>query len=309
MNRWPRLLFLIISLSVTAACLPRAAHAQDANPAAGPGPAPADLADAGAANAEKPEGSQESLADMILKGGWVGGIFYGLLVIFSLVGTTVAIQQLLNLRRSKVAPVDIVSRLEDIHRRNEGSAEAYASLCRGREEPIAQILEAGVLRAGRSLPEVEKSMEDAAARELSSLKSRNRPISVIGGVAPLVGLMGTVVGMIMAFKTTASLGVGDRGEKLAEGIYLALLTTAAGLAVAIPSLLLVPWFSAKAERLMRDIDLALAPTVSNLAAPTVQVTKAEVVDRTAAGAGASSTTNGNDNAQATAEQEPAEGQG
>ena len=106
------------------------------------------------------------------------------------------------------------------------------------------------------MPEVEKAMEDAAAREMAAMRSRNRPLSVIGSVAPLVGLLGTVVGMIFAFRVSSLAGLG-KAELLAEGIYLALLTTAGGLTIAIPCLLLVAWFNTLVERFMRDIDETL----------------------------------------------------
>jgi len=120
------------------------------------------------------------------------------------------------------------------------------------------------MRAGRPLPEVEKAMEDAAAREMATMRSRNRPLSVIGSVAPLVGLLGTVVGMIFAFRVSSQAGLG-KAELLAEGIYLALMTTAAGLSIAIPSLLFHAWFNATAEKFMRDIDRVLLETLPSFA--------------------------------------------
>ncbi len=132
--------------------------------------------------------------------------------------------------------------------------------------PPTNILSAGLLRAGRPLPEVEKSLEDAAAREIAELRSRVRPLSVIGSIAPLIGLLGTVVGMIGAFYTASSGGLGGKGETLAQGIYLALLTTAAGLAIAIPSLLCAAYFNAKIDRAFREIDLHLAEVLPSFGA-------------------------------------------
>ena len=98
------------------------------------------------------------------------------------------------------------------------------------------------------------------AREMAGLRARNRPLSVIGSVAPLVGLLGTVVGMIFAFRTTSQAGLG-KAELMAEGIYLALITTAAGLAIAIPCLLLVAWFNSRVDRMMWQIDEQLLETL------------------------------------------------
>src|SRR5690606_17423647 len=126
-------------------------------------------------------------------------------------------------------------------------------LSRKSSAPIARILRAGLVRVGRPTAEVEKAMEDTAAREVAALRARVRPLNIIGTVAPLVGLLGTVVGMIMAFRTASQAGLG-RAEILAEGIYLALLTTAAGLSIAIPSLLFAAYFNIRIDRAMRQTD-------------------------------------------------------
>ena len=101
-------------------------------------------------------------------------------------------------------------------------------------------------------------MEDAAAREMGALRSKVRPLAVAGSVSPLVGLLGTVVGMIIAFKTASRAGLG-KGEMLAQGIYMALVTTAAGLLIAIPSMLCAAYFNGRLEKYFREIDEALMP--------------------------------------------------
>ena len=112
-------------------------------------------------------------------------------------------------------------------------------------------------------------MEDAAAREMATIRGRIRPLSVIGSISPLVGLLGTVLGMIMAFRTASEAGLG-KGELMAQGIYMALLTTAAGLTIAIPALLLAAFFNAKVEKLFREIDEQLIETIPTIATAEVE---------------------------------------
>lgn len=240
-----------------------------AQPPADPAPeAPAERA----ATAERPDAEAESadeapgsLGELIfLNTHWSGLTFYGVLAVFSIAAMAVALERAALLRRGRVMPGSFVRRLRGLIGRNEDGLEDFRSLCDGSKSPVANILRAGVLRAGRPLPEVEKAMEDAAAREMAAMRSRNRPLSVIGSVAPLIGLLGTVVGMILAFRNASLAGLG-KAELLAEGIYLALMTTAAGLTIAIPSLLLVAWFNARVERFMRDIDEALLETMPSFA--------------------------------------------
>jgi len=204
---------------------------------------------------------KDSLGWMIfIKSGWVGVIFYGVLAIFSIIAMAVTLERLINLTRGKIMPPGFTMRLFELVRNKTDTAANFRSLCDTNPSPIASILRAGLHRSGRPLPEVEKAMEDAAAREMSALRSRNRPLNVIGAVAPLVGLLGTVVGMIIAFRVSSQESL-DRPELLAEGIYLALMTTAAGLTIAIPCLLLVPWLNGRVERYMRDIDECLLETM------------------------------------------------
>lgn len=225
------------------------------------------LAVPGPAWAGEPVGAKEpeSFGQIIWeKTNWIGHVFYATLALFSIMATAVALERLVHLRRGRVVPAEFVSRLRDMLARGEDSAEHLRWLCQNSAAPIATILKSGLARAGRPLLEVEKAMEDAAAREMAEIRSRSRVLSVLGTVAPLVGLHGTVVGMIFAFRVSSTAGLG-KAELLAEGIYLALLTTAAGLTIAIPSLLLVAWFNHRADRYFREIDAALGETLPSFA--------------------------------------------
>ena len=207
----------------------------------------------------------ESLGEMVfLNTNLFGLAFYVVLALFSIAAMAVTLERVVHLRRGRVMPGKFVRGLRNLISRKEDTLENLRSLSESSPSPVASILRAGVLRAGRPLPEVEKAMEDAAVREMAAMRSRNRPLSVVGSIAPLVGLLGTVVGMIFAFRNASLAGLG-KAELLAEGIYLALMTTAAGLTIAIPSLLLVAWFNTLVEKYMRDIDETLLETMPSFA--------------------------------------------
>jgi biopolymer transport protein ExbB len=202
----------------------------------------------------------ETLLDMILAGGLLNIVFMTVLGIFSIAAVTVIIERLVNLKYAKVAPPSFVQGLQELVERKEDNPAAYRELCKRFDAPISGILRAGLLRAGRPVTEVEKAMEDAAARESSYLRGKIRPLTVLANVAPLVGLLGTVVGMVIAFRETSQAETG-KGEMLAQGIYLALLTTVAGLTIAIPAQLFAAWFSSKTERYLYAIDQQLMETI------------------------------------------------
>jgi len=200
--------------------------------------------------------TMNSLGGLVVKSGAFGIAFYTVLGIFSIVALTVAIERAVNLNRGKVVPPVFANELTNLVSNKQDTIGKLKSLCDRFPSPAARVLHSGLMRAGRPLPEVEKAMEDTAAREMAALRGRNRPLSVVGNVAPLVGLLGTVVGMIFAFRNASQAGLG-KAELLAEGIYLALMTTAAGLTIAIPCLLLVARFNAVVDKFMWNLDETL----------------------------------------------------
>jgi biopolymer transport protein ExbB len=127
------------------------------------------------------------------------------------------------------------------------------------------VIKAMLLKVGRPHAEVERAVHDAAQREAARLYTNVRWLSLAAGVAPLLGLLGTVWGMIQAFFATANLPTGaNKAEYLAQGIYVALVTTFAGLAVAIPAAVLAHLFEGRVQKLFRQLDDTLAGLLSQM---------------------------------------------
>lgn len=206
----------------------------------------------------------DSLGGMVLSGGTLNVLFFSVLGLFSLWAATVIFERMVHLRRDRLLPQALESQLAELFDSPHAGPSKLQRLCEVNDVAASRILKAGLVRAGRPVPEVEKAMEDAAAREMALLRAKSRPLGVVGSVAPLVGLLGTVVGMIMAFQISSQEGLG-KAERLAEGIYLALMTTAAGLTIAIPCLLFASLFQARAERYMCDISECLSATLPSFA--------------------------------------------
>lgn len=197
-----------------------------------------------------PTGLISTVWDLTLKGGPV----MVPIAICSLVALALVVERLWSLQRAKVMPPAFVAGIRPALSRGQGAAMDF---CRSHPSPISRVLEAGIRRWDRPLEQVEKQITEAGLRETTMLRKNFRGLVVITAVSPLLGLLGTIFGMITAFRTVAASGDAlGRTELLAGGIYEAMVTTAAGLIVAIPTLLTYHALAAKVDRLVFDMDAA-----------------------------------------------------
>ncbi|MCH6550996.1 MAG: MotA/TolQ/ExbB proton channel family protein [Planctomycetes bacterium] len=193
----------------------------------------------------------QNLWDFVRK----GGIMMIPIGLCSLVALTVMVERLISLRRRNVIPDDFLPGLKKVLKKMPADKAEALAYCRRSDSPVANVFAAGIKRIDRSIEGAEKHIREAGEREVLNLRKYLRVLSVIASVAPLMGLLGTILGMIRAFQTVAaSPDALGKTELLAEGIYEAMITTAAGLLVAIPVLVCFHWISAKTDRLVMDID-------------------------------------------------------
>lgn len=197
---------------------------------------------------------------------WIGIFFYLVLFVFSMISVTVGLERLFNLRREKVMPAALVTQVDQLVQTGRDTADNLRTTAGSSDSPLGRVIRDATLRAGRPLAEVEKGIEDAMSREVLVLRAKQRPLSVMANVGPLVGLFGTVVGMIFAFQVASQAGLG-KAELLAKGIYLALLTTAIGLTIAVPCMLVLAYLNARIDRYMVEMDgvlLKLLPSFGRM---------------------------------------------
>lgn len=191
-------------------------------------------------------------------------------------------ERLISLRRSRVIPRPFVKRFLQQLRDGQLGLDSALELCETNRSPVAEVFAAAIRKWGRPAVEVEQAIIDAGERVTNGLRKYLRVINGISTVTPLLGLLGTVFGMIQTFNTIA---VGDamgRPEMLAGGIGQALLTTAGGLCVAIPALILYLYFVGRVDRLIMDID-ALGQRIVDLIAADGQLARTQDGERPAAG--------------------------
>ena len=182
-----------------------------------------------------------------------GGKLMWAILACSVVAVAFAIERTMGLRRQKV--IDDGAFSETIRLLEAEGPESARSYVAENKTPMARVLWGVLSCADSPRAEMETVVEDAGARELWGLQRNAKPLGITSNVAPLLGLLGTVIGIIRAFSDVASeTGAIGNPKMLATGIYEALITTAAGLSVAIPAYLLYHYFRDKADVLIRDIE-------------------------------------------------------
>ena len=186
-----------------------------------------------------------------------GGLFMIPIALCSIVVMAYAIERRIGLRRNLIIPPGLLVGLQKLNQQSSGIDPRLAyDVCLKYRSPLARVLEAAILKVGRPQAELEKAVEDAVSREADQMAQNIRPINVAVSISPMLGLLGTVQGMIMAFMViSASTSTGTaKGQELAQGIYTALITTFAGLFVAIPAIVIANMLEGRIERMLRGME-------------------------------------------------------
>jgi len=196
---------------------------------------------------EAPVAADQSFLEMLQAGGYIVYILLGL----SVVALAFSVERFLRLRGSSVGTNRFGNRVLD---GETGGVEAASQVCRDEDNSMSRVLLAGLRRSEFPLTERDKAVEDAGMREYRTLSQNLRPLMVVSVISPLLGLLGTVWGMITAFQDLAASEGRADPEMLAGGISMALTTTAVGLAVAIPAQASYYWFKSRTDKFVRNVE-------------------------------------------------------
>lgn len=214
-------------------------------------------APSGDAVAESPDSIQTSNIVSAIK---EGGVLMIPIVFCSFVLVVFVFERLLYLRRGRVIPRPFVRGVIEQVEQEQLSQEEAISLCDANGSPAAELFAVALKKWGRPAVEIEQAVVDAGAHIMGQLKKYLRLFNAISNLTPLLGLLGTVLGMIQTFNAISEAGAMGRPEMLAGGIGTALITTAGGLSVAIPAYSAYVYFLGRADKLILELD----SQVSNL---------------------------------------------
>ena len=204
--------------------------------------APADTA-AVAANAQAAATPGLSLIDLILQGGWI------MLPIFllSFISIYVIIERYITIRRAAVNPDSFMAGIRGLM--VKGDLQGAKLLCAQNPSPLARMIEKGIRRIGLPLKDIETSVENVGKVEVARLEKNISILGIIAGIAPMLGFVGTIIGVIKIFyaiSTTGDFGI----AQISGGLYTKMVTSAAGLIVGIIAHVGYHWLSIMVERLV-----------------------------------------------------------
>ena len=184
----------------------------------------------------------------------MGGVVMWPLLAFSVAALAVSIERFIALRRAKINVNEFLAKVRKALVVNRSIREAI-KVCEQYRGPVASIMKAGLLKYGQPKEDIEKTIENAALFEMGRLERFLPVLATTANVAPLLGFLGTVTGMIKSFDALAAAGLSNPGL-VALGIKEALITTAAGLIIAIPVQLVYNYFMSRINKFVRDIETA-----------------------------------------------------
>ena len=187
------------------------------------------------------------MIDFILK----GGVFMYPIILCSIIALAIFLERLWILRRRHIIPKDFIRNVEELLKKQKISEAIF--LCQGDASSISKIFLAGLKNLGRGMWLVKETIEERGGREAVILEKHVGILATIANLTPLLGLLGTVSGMIKTFNVISVQGVGNPAP-LAGGIAEALITTATGLSVAIPTLVCHRILKDKAESLIFEME-------------------------------------------------------
>lgn len=189
-----------------------------------------------------------SIIELSTSGGFGGIVIMLSLFVLSVIAIYIFIERFITIKKASEEDINFMNEIKDfIH---DGKLEAARSLCKSTPTPISRMIEKGVNRIGKPLNDISAAIENTGKLELFKLEKNLATLATISGAAPMIGFLGTVIGMILAFHQMASAGGNIDVEMLAEGIYTAMVTTVAGLVVGIIAYIGYNLLVAKVEKVV-----------------------------------------------------------
>ncbi len=191
-----------------------------------------------------------------------GGILMWPIFVCSLIALAIVLEKFVSLRRADIDTREFMDTMRQVLRQNR--TQEAVEICDETDAPVARIMKAGILKHDRPKEDIREAIEDAGRFEIPRLERYLSGLATCATVAPMLGLLGTVQGMIKAFAKIQNMRGQVNPSDLAEGIGNALLTTAAGLAVAIPVVIFYNYFLSRVEGMIVEMEASSSELIDLL---------------------------------------------
>lgn len=209
-----------------------------------------------------------SVYDMIVSGGLFGIVIMAVLFLLFLAAFYLFIERYLTIKRSSQTDENFIHHIRDFVYDNK--IDSAVELCRRTNSPEARMIQKGLQRIGRPLKEISDAIENTGKLEVYKLERNINYLATIAGAAPMIGFLGTVIGMIMAFAEIANTEGQVDPKLLSSGIYVAMLTTAAGLIVGILAYLFYNFLVMKVDKSVHSMESSVTDFLDVLNKPVVK---------------------------------------
>lgn len=180
---------------------------------------------------EEPTEKTMSILELMTSGGIGGILIMSFLVILSIFAVYIFFERFGAIRSANKVDPNFMNNIKDMVM--DGKLDAAGALCKAESTPVARMIEKGISRIGKPLGDITQAIENQGKLEVTRLEKGLPMLATISGGAPMIGFLGTVIGMILTFKEMANAGGQIKLDMMAEGIYTAMTTTVAGLLVGI----------------------------------------------------------------------------
>lgn len=202
-----------------------------------------------------------NLFDLAVKGGWImiPLVLLGILAIY------IFFERLLVIRKASYKDTTFMDKIKDYI--NEGKIDAAITLCKNTDTPYSRMIEKGISRLGRPMNDVSVAIENVGNIEIGKLERGMSLLATIAGGGPMIGFLGTVAGMIEAFFNMANAGNNVDISLLSNGIYVAMVTTVAGLVVGIIAYFAYNYLTSKVDEVVNNMEARSVEFMDILNAP------------------------------------------
>lgn len=192
--------------------------------------------------------SEETFLTIAMKGGWI----MIPIIILSIIAVYIFFERYFAIKKAQKIDMNFMNRIRDYIM--DGKIDAAKSLCLSTDNPVARMIEKGISRIGRPLNDVTAAIENVGRLEVYKLEKGLPTLATVSGGAPMIGFLGTVIGMVQAFMEMSNSGNNIDVSQLSQGIYTALVTTVAGLIVGIIAFFAYNILVSKVEKVVNNLE-------------------------------------------------------